>query len=185
MSKNKKGKAGKKDKATEAASKPVERSSDEKLDAVLNGINVLAGAVGKLVEIHEAGAADKGKTSESVADVRKTHFEPKLDDETYPSDYIPPKFKKIVHEVLSPEFGLQIVDFEDRTDFQVNIIVPEKYSSITAEDKEKGVKDIRSRMIPRALGENGIRDWCKLIRQNLNKYYSREGVQSPFNHSVE
>lgn len=148
--------------------------SDAKLDAVLAGINTLAGAVGKLVELQ---TADK---DESVSGKKQTNFNPKLDDETYPSDYIPPKFRKIVNEVLSPEFGLQIVDFDDRTDFQVNIIVPEKYSSVTKEDRDKGVDDIRSRMIPRALGENGIKDWCKLIRQNLNKFYTREGVASPF-----
>ena len=155
---------------------------EKKMDAVLSGIHTLAGAVDKLVELQtlvKENSDVKGKIStEDSKDLG--NFNAKLDDETYPSDYIPPKFRKIVNEVLSPEFGLQIVDFEDRTDFQVNIIVPEKYSSVTKEDRNKGVHDVRSRMVSRALGENGIRDWCKLIRSNLNKFYTREGVASPF-----
>ena len=101
-------------------------------------------------------------------------------DETYPDGYMPPKFRKIVDEILSSEFGARIIDFDDRTDFQLDIIVPEQYSSVSRLDREKGVKDIRSRTIPRALGENGVRDWCALIRKNLNRFYQHEGVKSPF-----
>jgi hypothetical protein len=79
-----------------------------KLDAVLNGINVLAGAVGKLVELQTTPVVSDKKIEDKKP---VTAFNSKLDDETYPSDYIPPKFRKIVDDVLSPEFGLKITDF--------------------------------------------------------------------------
>ncbi len=165
------------------ANKPAEVNPIEnKMDQMISGLNSVAGALGKLIEI-QSQKPDKSPTEVSP-DKMKTHFNPKLDDETYPSDYVPPKFRKICDEILSAEFGLQIVDFTDRTDFQINITVPEKYSSVTNEDKIKGVKDIRSRMVPRALGENGVREWCTLIRKNLNKFYTKEGVQSPFNNTI-
>lgn len=153
-----------------------------KMDSVISGLNTVASAISKLVELQTLNKEEKKIEEKKEIGIS---FNPKLDDETYPSAYIPPKFRKIVDDILSPEFGLQIVDFTDRTDFQLNIIVPEKYSSVAKEDREKGVKDIRSRMIPRALGENGVKDWCTLIRRNLNKFYTKEGVQSPFGSQLQ
>ena len=149
------------------------KTIDEKLDAVIAGLNSVSGAVMKLVDIQ----MDNNK---KIAEPKKDSFNSELEDETYPKDYMPPKFRKIVDEVLSSEFGARVVDFEDRTDMQIDIIVPEKYSSLSAPDKEKGVIDIRSRIMPRALGENGVREWCMLVRKNLNRYFTREGVKSPF-----
>jgi len=154
--------------------KKEKSTSDEKLDAVLAGINTLAGAVGKLVELQTI------KKEISSEEKKPEKFNPKLDDETYPQMYVPPKYRKIVDEFLSPEFGLRVVDFEDRTDFMVEIIVPPKYSSLTKEEKEGGMEDVRSRMVTRALGENGVREWTKLVRKNLSRYYQQEGVASPF-----
>ena len=156
--------------------KEKKMSSDAKLD-------LLIGAVGKLVELQMSAVSTKTDASETKTIGRS--FIPHMDDETYPKDYIPPKFRKIVNEFLSEDFGARVVDFEDRTDFQFDIIVPEKYSSVTKEDRAKGVEDIRTRIIPRALGENGVREWCQLIRKNLNKYYTNEGKASPFINSAE
>jgi len=153
-----------------------DNSVEKKLDEVVSTINILASAVGKLVELQ---TADK-KPEQTVKSDSTETYRPKLDDVTYPSAYIPPKFRNIVDEVLSPEFGIKIEDFENTTDFQFSVIVPDKYSSVIPTDRQKGVVDIRSRIIPRALGENGVREWCMLIRNNLNKYYSKEGVGSPF-----
>ena len=159
--------------------KEKKMSSDAKLD-------ILIGAVGKLVELQQT--AIEREQHPIVVEEKKIigrSFTPHMDDETYPKDYIPPKFRKIVNEFLSEDFGARVVDFEDRTDFQFDIIVPEKYSSVTREDRAKGVEDIRTRIIPRALGENGVREWCQLIRKNLNKYYTNEGKASPFINSAE
>jgi len=157
-----------------------------KMDSMIAGLNTVAGALGKLVDLQTSSKVETGHfvgsdnpTKDGLIAV--VPFNPKLDDETYPNDYIPPKFRKIVDDILSKDFGLQIVDFPDRTDFQVNIIVPDKYSSVSKDDRMKGVQDIRSRIVPRSLGENGIREWCTLIRANLSKFYNKEGVQSPFN----
>lgn len=145
---------------------------EEKLDAVISGLNSVAGAVSKLIELQTKDS--------TTAPVVKEKFNPSIDDETYPSEYMPPKFRKIVDETLSSDFGARVTDFVDRTDFQLDIIVPDEYSSVSVLDREKGVKDIRSRLIPRALGENGVKEWCMLIRKNLNRFYQREGVKSPF-----
>ncbi len=154
----------------------------EKMDQMIQGLNTVAGALNKLFENQpdpKIVVQDKTENSSS------SKFDPKLDDETYPSNYVPKNFRDVVDTILSPEFGITIVDFDDRTDFQVNIVIPEKYSSVPPSDREKGIQDVRSRMIPRSLGINGVKEWCTLIRKNLNKYYQQEGVTSPFNKMLE
>ena len=101
-----------------------------------------------------------------------------------PTGYVPAKYRQIVDEVLSPEFGLDCIENSANMDFEIKIVVPEAYSSLTTQEKQLGVQDIRSKVISRALGENGVRDWCVKVRENLNRFYSRSGVQSPFTTNV-
>lgn len=157
------------------------KDKKEKKPTMNEKLDILIGAVNKLVELQTVKPL-----AELIPDdnAPKEKFTPKLDDETYPEEYVPPKFRKIVDEILSKDFGLKIDDFPDRTDMQINIIVPEKYSSLSKEDREKGAQDIRSRIVPRAMGENGVKEWCQLIRTNLSKYYTKEGVQSPFSNAL-
>jgi len=155
----------------------------EKLDIVLDSVSTIAGAVNKLVELQTVTPLSERLPDPKAKGAEDT-FTPKLDDETYPEEYTPPKFRKLVDEILSKDFGLKIDDFPDRTDMQINIIVPEKYSSLSKEDRDKGAEDIRSRIVPRAMGENGVKEWCQLIRTNLNKFYTKEGVQSPFSNAL-
>lgn len=162
----------------------VEKKSDisalsGKMDEMIGGLNILGGALTKLVELQTQDKKEDSNKQPSEQ-MKTASFTPKIDDVTYPQQYVPAKYRAIVTELLSEEFGVTIVDFEDRTDFQVNIIVPEKYSSVTKEDRAKGVEDVRSRMVARSMGENGVREWCSLIRQNLNKYYTQSGKASPF-----
>ncbi len=146
-----------------------------KVNELTTNLNTLAGAVNKLVEIQTVKKEDVGKTGTGNAKSTKTEEK----DETRDDFYMPPRFREIVDNTLSSEFGAKVTDFDDRTDFMLTIIVPQKYSSVPKEEYEK-TADIRSRIIPRGLGENGVKEWCQLIRLNLNKYFTREGVQSPF-----
>lgn len=153
-------------------------SIDAKMDAMIAGLNSVTGAVLKLVEMQTSD------TMKEKPEVKET-FTPKLEDETYPTSYTPPRFRKLCDEILSSEFGLSVTDFPDRTDFQLSITVPEKFSSVPPTERQKGVQDVRSRMIPRALGENGVKEWCGLIRKNLNRHYQKEGIVTPFNTMTE
>lgn len=96
------------------------------------------------------------------------------------SGYVPPKYRQICDEILSSEFGFDTEEQVGSMDFTIKIIIPERYSSLTAQEKAANVQDIRSKVISRALGENGVRDWCIKVRENLNKFYTSSGVVSPF-----
>lgn len=93
---------------------------------------------------------------------------------------VPPRFREIVDEVLGSEFGLKCYTFRDNTDFQIDIQVPEKYTSMPKQERGPDFVDVRSKIINRALGETGVRDWAKKIRANLTKYFSSQGLASPF-----
>lgn len=105
-------------------------------------------------------------------------------DETYPLTYIPRKWRELVDNILDARFGIKIDDFDNTTDQMLHIIVPDEFSSLTNEDKAKGVKDIRSIIIKRASAENDIKSWCQKIRINLSHFYSRSGKQSPFKNNA-
>jgi len=146
-------------------------------ESVAQGLNTVASALLKLTENQSIKAT--GKLGTSIEDKKNDEYDFE-NDKTYPTGYVPKKYREIVDSILSPEFGITVHDFEDRMDFQLIIIVPDKFSSVSSEDRKKGILDERSKMISRALGENGVREWCLLIRKNLAKYYNSSGVQSPF-----
>lgn len=152
-----------------------------KMDKMVEGLNSVSGALVKLVEMQTKAekAVDK-EISDRLDKGVGTVFTPKLEDETYPESYMPPKFRKVVDTILSPEFGARVIDFPDRTDFQLDIFVPDRFSSVPLDERRNGVKDIRTRIITRALGENGVREWCELIRKNLNRFFQKEGITPPF-----
>lgn len=93
---------------------------------------------------------------------------------------VPPRFREVVDEVLGTEFGIKCYNFKDNTDFQVDILVPLKYTSTPKEERDPDFVDIRSKVINRALGEIGVRDWVMKIRTNLTKYFTSKGIASPF-----
>lgn len=165
----------------ETAKDPFSQLSS-KMDKMVEGLNSVGGALLKLVEMQSQPKTTVVEHSATVVAEKSTlnAFTPRLEDETYPSSYMPPKFRTIIDTILSPEFKARIMDFADRTEFQFDIFVPEKFSSVSKEDREKGVEDVRTRIIPRALGENGVREWCEIVRRNLARYYQSKGVQSPF-----
>ena len=87
-----------------------------------------------------------------------------------------PRHKQLSDEILGTQFLVwESYDGVPSTHFQFNVKVPDSISPLKGQ-----MPDIRSRAIMNAEGENGVRDWLLKIRQNLNKYYSVNALQSPF-----
>ena len=101
-----------------------------------------------------------------------------------PKGYVPQNYRHIINEILSPEFGLDCEESPSSMDFTVSIVVPQAYSSLTTQEKQLGVEDIRSRVISRTAGEAGVREWAVKVRENLNRYFTKSGVVSPFTNQV-
>lgn len=151
------------------------------INALTDAVNKIGNAVMSVAERVEKLEGDK--TEETPLNTNDDYDTET--DETINSTPVPKKFREIVDNVLSPDFGIVVEDSEDGMDFSFTLVVPKKYSSLSKEEIAAKKQDLRSIKIPRAKGENGVREWCKLVRQNLNRYYTKEGVKSPFNNEIE
>ncbi len=80
---------------------------------------------------------------------------------------IPPEYKEVVDKVLNKYFGLEIA--YTPAGFMFTIIVPEKYSSLTAKDKEIIKVDKRTKLIPNFEGVNGVRTWAELVYSSFSQ----------------
>lgn len=77
---------------------------------------------------------------------------------------VPSNFLKVANEILGDKFQFECEALPDQPAFRFTVIVPSEYSSL------KDEKDIRSKVISNSLGDNGVRDWCLLVKQNVIKY---------------
>ena len=64
------------------------------------------------------------------------------------TDYpVPTAYANVVYSALNTEFGISMTPMTDAPAFQFNIVVPDKYSSLTPEKKKMLGADIRSKVI--------------------------------------
>ena len=77
---------------------------------------------------------------------------------------VPVSLKKAAEDILGTKFTYECQAFPDRPAFSFTVVVPREYSNVT-----EG-QDRRTRVIDNALGANGVRDWCLLVKQNVIKY---------------
>ncbi len=80
---------------------------------------------------------------------------------------IPMEYREIIDTVLNHSFGITIDPLPDRPAFMLNIIVPEKYSNMDANEKAVKKVDLRAKIIHYAEGSNGVRQYAELIANNL------------------
>ena len=109
-------------------------------------------------------------------------MEKEEDEAGYQEMKIHPKHRLLVDNILGKQFiAWESYDGSDSTHFEFHIKVPMELSSVPTEDRAKGrTEDIRTRVISQAAGENGVKDWCEMVRKNLNKYYTTNALPSPF-----
>jgi len=150
------------------------KSVNKRVDDLIKTVDNLVNSVEKVKEILDKQLPTQPEPFRSPDAISSSYK---------PRGYVPPKYRQICDEILSSEFGLDCIENTDNMDFEIKIVIPERFSSLTAEEKRLGVQDIRSKVISRALGENGVREWCMKVRENLNKFYRSSGVQSPFTSS--
>ena len=165
-----------------------EKQPVDKMELMVSAINDMGTAFNRLSDTLEKSMAQPAKAVETETPPEPQKEEEKYDskdDDTLDKNYIPKRYRELADDILGTQFGLKITEFDDQMDFQLTVIVPDALSSVSKKDKAKGQMDERSRMISRALGENGVREWLMLVRQNLNRFYKQEGIESPFKSIAE
>lgn len=83
-----------------------------------------------------------------------------------PSEPVPSPYRLAVDQILNKEFGIHIKS--DGGNFRFAILVPEKYSPLSPEQRKMVGVDMRPKMISNAEGENGVRLWCERVFGNFN-----------------
>lgn len=81
---------------------------------------------------------------------------------------IPPDYLDVVDLVLNKNFGVRCNPLPDSPSFDFQIIVPEKYSSMTPAQKEMLHADVRSKVITYAEGTNGVQLWCDKVLETFS-----------------
>ena len=82
---------------------------------------------------------------------------------------IPQDYREIVNNVLNRSFGIEITPRSDAPLFEFVVIVPEKYSTMTPDQKQMMKRDIRLKVINYAEGANGVRSWCELVYNSFSQ----------------
>lgn len=79
---------------------------------------------------------------------------------------IPLEYRDLVDTVLNKKFGISIEYMGGN--FAFTIVVPEEYSSLTADEKKLLGADLRTKIITYAEGINGVRQWVEQVYKNFN-----------------
>ena len=82
---------------------------------------------------------------------------------------IPLEYRQLVDNILNKSFGIRIVPRSDAPLFEFIIVVPEKYSSLTPNQKELMNEDLRIKVLSYADGVNGVRLWCETVYNNFGQ----------------
>lgn len=160
---------------------PKEEKKDPVLE-VMQQLNENLKALNTRVTEMEGRIGPQTATEQIKKVLGEEKKEEPAEDTTLAEMKIHPKHRSIVDEILGEQFqAWESYEGTNSTHFLFNIQVPTKLSSMPQKDREQGRElDIRTKAISNAEGENGVREWCKLVRKNLNKFYSENAIPSPF-----
>ena len=82
---------------------------------------------------------------------------------------VPPQWRKLVDDILGPEFGINVVYPSSGSGFMFKLIVPMDKSNASAAHKEFYKVDVRTKAIQYNEGVDGIKKFLELVKTNLSK----------------
>jgi hypothetical protein len=80
---------------------------------------------------------------------------------------VPKEYVMAVEEILSGEFGINIIPHPQMPQFELQILVPKQYSNAPEEIWKDVKADIRSKVITYGEGIGGVRTYIELVKSNL------------------
>ena len=143
--------------------------------------NLIVGMNERLGKVEDA---QKPKTAtDQIQEHMDKASEPKKEsDGAIQEKFLHPSYKEVIENTLGNQFeAWQTYEETDDAHFMFHILIPPQLSP--SKDNKSGKKvlpDIRSKAISHAEGINGVKEWCQKVRGNLNQYYSRNAIPSPF-----
>lgn len=95
---------------------------------------------------------------------------------------IPAEFRQQVDSVLNKDFGIEIEGTGDPLSMLFTIVIPDKFSRLSLSQKEASMRDISPKVIDRALGINGIKEWCDKVYSTFAPEIQAQIVADRSNH---
>lgn len=86
-----------------------------------------------------------------------------------PGVVLNPEWRKIVDEILGPDFGIMVNFDKDGSTMKFTIIVPKDKSNAKQDYMEFYKHDYRTIALNPAATGIGVRQWCERIKRNLGK----------------
>ncbi len=83
-----------------------------------------------------------------------------------PSDDVSSIYRAAVDDALNKEFGIHVRNLGGQ--FKFTVLVPEKYSSLSPEQRRMVGFDMRPKVIDNAEGVNGVTLWCQKVYGNFS-----------------
>jgi len=81
---------------------------------------------------------------------------------------VPFEYRQVVDETLNKEFDIEINPRSDLPVFEFTIIVPDKYSNMSPDQKQMLGADRRPKVINYAEGINAVREWAQKVYDNFS-----------------
>lgn len=79
-----------------------------------------------------------------------------------PTDYL-----RVRDSILNTDFPMEVLQFSDRPQVQVHIIVPDKYSNVPPDQRHTKSEDRRSKVINTAAAVPELAEWMNKIRLDI------------------
>ena len=81
---------------------------------------------------------------------------------------VPIEFRHLTDDILNKNFGVEIAPSPDSPSFNLIVIVPDKYSTISADYRRMYGRDIRPKMITYSEGVIGVRAYLEKVWSSFN-----------------
>lgn len=102
------------------------------------------------------------QASELEAEVKESKQD---DKKNFP---VPEDYRQAVNNILNEDFGVLVEPQSDSPEFNLIIVVPNKYSSMSLEEHKMHKADLRSKNISYAEKTNGVRAWAEKVYESFN-----------------
>ena len=143
---------------------PLE-SLETKVDRLCTAMEHVAEKLDRFFEGRLSSEVQKRELSQSFTPKNVTQATQTPQETLYP---VPMEFRHLVDDLLNKNFGVEIAPSPDSPSFNLIIIVPDKYSTISDDYRKMYGRDIRPKMVTYSEGIIGVRAYLEKVWSSFN-----------------
>ena len=136
-----------------------------KVDRLCTAMEHVAEKLDRFFEGRLSSEVQKRELSQSFTPKNVTQATQTPQETLYP---VPMEFRHLVDDLLNKNFGVEIAPSPDSPSFNLIIIVPDKYSTISDDYRKMYGRDIRPKMVTYSEGIIGVRAYLEKVWSSFN-----------------